>query len=62
MILRLTQSRWAALSGGTATAILVAIAVFALGAPPWILIPASWAGITAFAEMRSWADRRLGRR
>lgn len=40
---------------------IVAIAIFALGAPPWILIPVSWAGTTLYAEMRFRAEGRFGR-
>jgi hypothetical protein len=47
---------------GTITAVLVALAVFVFDAPPWILVPAMWLGISAYIEMGSWVDRRLGRR
>lgn len=59
---RLAKSPRGASIAGTATAVLVAVAVFVFDAPPWILIPAMWLGITAYIEMGSWVDRRLGRR
>lgn len=40
---------------------IVAVAVFALGAPLWILIPVTWGGTTLYAEMRFHAEGRFGR-
>lgn len=61
-MMRMTKSPRGASIAGTITAVTVAVAVFLLGAPPWILIPAIWIGATAYIEMGSWVDRRLGRR
>ena len=59
---RLAKSPRGASLAGTFTATMTAIAIFAFGAPPWILIPALWIGATAYAELGFWVDRRLGRR
>jgi hypothetical protein len=39
-----------------------AIAIIAFGAPPAIFILSSWAGATAYMELNSRINRRLGRR
>jgi cobalamin biosynthesis protein CobD/CbiB len=59
---RLAKTPRGASIAGTVTAVLTAVAIFILGAPPWILVPATWIGATIFIEMSSWVDRRLGRR
>jgi hypothetical protein len=59
---RLVKSPRGAFIAETVTAVLVLIAVFIVGAPPWILVPAVWIGATAYIEMGAWVDRRLGRR
>jgi hypothetical protein len=59
---RMTRTPRGASIAGTVTAAIVAVMVFVLGAPPWVLIPAIWIGATAYIEMGSWVDRRLGRR
>jgi len=59
---RVTRSPRGAFGVGIAIAALTAAAIFVLGAPPWILVPATWVGATVYAEMGSWVDRRLGRR
>jgi hypothetical protein len=46
---------------GTATSILVGIAVFVLGAPPLILLPAILVAGTAYVELRSRAIGRFDR-
>lgn len=40
----------------------VGIAIVGFGAPPAILILASWAGATVYMELNSRINRRLGRR
>jgi hypothetical protein len=59
---RFAKSPRGAFIAGTVTSVVVLFAVFVLGAPPWILVPAVWIGATAYIEMGSWVDRRLGRR
>jgi hypothetical protein len=59
---RLTGSPRGAFAAGTLTAAVVAVAVFVLGAPGWILLPISFTGATVYAELSFWVDRRLGRR
>jgi hypothetical protein len=59
---RLTGSPRGALVAGTLTAAIVAVAVLALGAPGWILVPIMLAGGTMYAELGFWVDRRLDRR
>jgi len=34
------------------------IAIFTLGAPAWILLPTTWAGLTLHIAMSSWVDSR----
>lgn len=47
---------------GTATSMLVGIAVFVFGAPPLILLPAILIAGTAYVELRSRALQRVDRR
>jgi len=58
---RVVRAPWGAFGVGTATAILTAIAILALGAPAWILVPVIWVGAATYAEMSSRVNRRLGR-
>lgn len=44
------------------TSTLIAVAVFLLGAPPIILIPAALASTTIHMELKSRATQRYGRR
>lgn len=46
---------------GTAMAIVVAFAVFVLGAPPLILLPVGLIGATAYSELRRRALRNIDR-
>jgi hypothetical protein len=46
---------------GTTIALIAAIAIFVFHAPAWVLVPIMIAGLTAYAELNSWANRRLGR-
>jgi hypothetical protein len=41
---------------------IVAVSVFGLGAPGWIIVPVIFIGCTLYAELGLWADRRLERR
>lgn len=59
---RLVLAPHSALGAGTIMAALVAFAIFILGAPPWILIPVTWGGITLYAEMYSRAEGRFDQR
>jgi hypothetical protein len=59
---RLAKTPRGASVAGVITAAIVALAIFALGAPGWVLVPIMFAGCTAYAELGSWVDRRLGRR
>ena len=43
---------------GVTTALIVALAVFVLGAPGWVLLPIMLAAMTGYAELGSWVDRR----
>ncbi|HKI65769.1 MAG TPA: hypothetical protein VJ989_00695 [Solirubrobacterales bacterium] len=62
LIERLSVSRRAGFKVGTLMAAIIAFAVFVLGAPPWILVPVSMVGGTAFATVHSRALRNLERR
>jgi hypothetical protein len=44
---------------GAALAVVILVAIFVIGAPPWTLVPASMAGLSLFAELRFRAERRL---
>jgi len=59
---RIAKTPRGASVAGAVTAAIVALAVFVLGAPGWVLLPIMFAAITAYAELGSWVDRRLGRR
>jgi hypothetical protein len=43
-------------------ALIVFIAVFAFGAPAWILIPIGWSGATLYMELRLRAMRNVSHR
>lgn len=62
LIERLSVSRRAGFKVGTLMAAIIAFAVFILGAPPWILVPVSMIGATAFATVHSRALRNLEHR
>lgn len=47
---------------GTALAAIVLVAVFVFGAPPWILVPVSMAGMSLFTRLRFPPERRLSRK
>jgi len=59
---RLALARHGAFGAGMMMAVIVAIAVFVFGAPPWILIPVGWAGATLHMELRLRAMRNIGHR
>jgi hypothetical protein len=44
------------------TTAIAAIAIFAFGAPAWILLPVTLGGATLHLEMRSWVERQRERR
>jgi len=54
--------RHSAFAASSVTSTLVAIAVFLLGAPPIILIPAAIVTATVHMELKSRALQRYGRR
>lgn len=58
LIERLSVTRHAGFKVGTLMAAIIAFAVFILGAPPWILVPVSMAGATAFAAIQGRAIRK----
>jgi len=62
LIERFSLSRHAGFKVGTSMAVIIGFAVFMLGAPPWILVPVSLVGSTAFAEVHARALRNLERR
>lgn len=47
---------------GTVIALIVTVVIFVLRAPAWILVPILLIGLTVYAELAFWVDRRLGRR
>ncbi len=59
---RLALARRGAFAVGTAMAVIVLIAVFFFGAPPWILVPIGWTGATLYMQLRLRAMRNLGHR
>jgi hypothetical protein len=62
LIERLSVTRRAGFKVGTLMAAIIAFAVFVLGAPPWILVPVSMLGGTAFVAVHGRALRNLERR
>jgi len=62
VVARFFRTQRSAFFVGTAAALLVLAAIFAFGAPAWILVPAVWVGATVHAKAQPWADRRLGSR
>ena len=62
LIERLSISRRAGFKVGTFMTAIIAFAIFALGAPAWILVPVSMAGATAFAAVQGRALSNLDRR
>jgi hypothetical protein len=59
---RLILAPGAARAVGTATSVLVGIAIFVFGAPPLILVPTILLVGTVFFELRLRTMHRLGRR
>jgi hypothetical protein len=57
---RLLKTPRGASIAGTINALLVAMAVFVFDAPAWILVLIMLVGLTAYAELSSWADRHPG--
>lgn len=57
----MTRGMWASLGWGIAMCLAVGIAVFGLGAPPWILLPALWGTLTAHTLLTRYVDQRTGR-
>lgn len=58
---RLTRFPWGSVYLGATLAIGLLVAI-GLGAPGWIFVPVSWAGITIFQLMKGHVDRHTGRR
>jgi hypothetical protein len=52
LIDRLALARYAPSGVGVALSLVIAFAVFVMGAPTWILVPISLAGATVYAELR----------
>jgi hypothetical protein len=61
LVNKLARSPHGTLVVGTATSILVGIAVLVFGAPPVILIPAILIAGTAYIELRNRTLHRYGR-
>jgi hypothetical protein len=61
LMIKLARVRHGGLIVGALNAIFVGIAVFALGAPPLILLPATLIVGTAYLELRLRVNRRLDR-
>lgn len=55
------QSRWGASALSAVVSAICGVAIVVFGAPPAILILASWATITVYATL-TWPDKRPGRR
>lgn len=56
------RTRWGASTLSAAVSIVSGVAIIAFGAPPAILILASWAGATAYMGMSARVGRRPRRR
>lgn len=59
---RLALARRGAFGVGLAMSAIVAVAVFALDAPAWILVPLGWTGATLHMQMRQRALRKIDQR
>lgn len=59
---RLLKFPWGAVILSTLISVAAGIAIIIFGAPPAVLILASWAGATAYMQLNSRINRRLGRR
>jgi hypothetical protein len=59
---RFVLSRHAAGRFGDAIAIVLLVAIFVFGAPPWVLVPIGMAGASLFAQLRFRAERQLENR
>jgi hypothetical protein len=59
---RLTSFPWGSFTMSAITTAIAAIAIFAFGAPAWILLPVTLGGATLHLEMRSWVERQRERR
>jgi len=55
---RLTGFPWGSFAMSAITTAIAAVAIFAFGAPAWILIPVTLVGGTLHLEMRSWVERQ----
>lgn len=55
---RLTSFPWGTLTLSAVTTVIADVAIFAFGAPAWILLPVTWAGATLYLAMSSRVDRR----
>jgi hypothetical protein len=62
MMKRLVLAPYSAFFAGMIMTAIIALAVFAFGAPPWILVPVTWGGITIYAEMCSRAEGQVDQR
>jgi hypothetical protein len=55
---RVTSFPWGTLTMSAITTAIADVAIFAFGAPAWILLPVTLGGATLHLEMRSWVERR----
>lgn len=55
---RLTSFPWGSFTMSAITTAIVAVAIFAFGAPAWILVPVTLVSGTLHMEMRSWVERQ----
>lgn len=62
MMKRFVNRPHSALIVGTALAVIILVAIFVGGAPPWILVPVSLAGATAYNQIECRVNHRLDRR
>jgi hypothetical protein len=59
---RFVRSRHGAAHLGNALAAIILVAVFVFGAPPWILVPVTMAGMSLFTRLRFPPERPAGRK
>lgn len=58
---RMIQSRRVIRALSCAVAVAAGISILAFGAPPIVLILASWGSVMVFAPLYAWSSRRVGR-
>ncbi len=62
MIRFLFSFPWGTLASSMLVTVVTGIAIIGMGAPPVILVPVTWGGMTIYGFLSHRFDQRLGRR